>query len=158
MRSTTERASTAAAAVATTTASTVAATATAAAAAMAALTATACGQAVDAGACGVGLTASATAVAARLISARGKLIGHQRVDVTGQLIAIATGATVTARCILAGRAVVASVVKTTFWTGSVIATAFKARCFTTELSVASELTATFVAALTPAATLRTTPA
>ena len=154
MRSATERASAAAAAVAT--ATTVAATA--ATATMAALTATACGQAVDAGACGIGLTASATAVAARLISARGKLIGHQRVDVTGQLIAIATGATVTARCILAWRAVVASVVKTTFWTGSVIATAFKARCFTTELSVASELTATFAAALTPAATLRATPA
>ncbi len=151
MRSATERASTAAVAV---TATTVATTTTA----MAALTATACGQAVDAGACGIRLPARATAVAARLISARGKLIGHQRVDVAWQLIAIATGATVTARCILAGRAVVASVVKTTFWTGSVIATAFKARCFTTELSVASELTATFVAALTPAATLRTTPA
>ena len=152
MRSATERASTAAAAVATTTATTVAA------AAMAALTATACGQAVDAGACGIRLPARATAVAARLISARGKLIGHQRIDVTGQLIAIATGATVTARCILAGRAVVAPVVKTTFWAGSVIAAAFKARCFTTELSVTSELTATFAAALTPAATLRATPA
>ena len=151
MRSATERASTAAAAVATTTVAATTAT-------MAALTATACGQAVDAGACGIGLTASAAAVAARLISARGKLIGHQRIDVTGQLIAIATGATVTARCILAWRAVVAPVVKTTFWAGSVIAAAFKARCFTTELSVASELTATFAAALTPSATLRATPA
>ena len=126
---------------------------------MAALTATACGQAVDAGARRIRLTARTTAVAARLIAARGKLIGHQRVDVAWQLVAIATGATVTARCILAWRAVVAPVVKTTFWTWTVVATALKARCFTTELTVASELTAPFVAALTtPATTLRATPA
>ena len=54
-------------------------------------TAATASQAVNAGASWIGLTATATAVAARCALTR-KLIGHERVDVTWQLIT--TGAAV----------------------------------------------------------------
>jgi len=101
-----------------------------------ALAATACCQAVDAGACRVRLATRGVA-AARLIAARGKLVGHQRVDVAGQFVAIATRASLTAGWALAWGTVVASVVKAAFWAWAVVAVAFKTRGIATEFAIAT---------------------
>ena len=104
---TTTAASTAAAAI-TTSAPTTATTS--------ALAATTCRQAVDAGACRVGLTASATAAAARLVAARGKLIRHQRVDVARQFVAVTARAAISTGRVVARWALITTGVKTAFWT------------------------------------------
>jgi hypothetical protein len=131
MRSATERTS-----ATTTAAPTATATITTTTTTTSALAATASRQAVDAGACRVRLATGGVA-AARLIAARGKLVGHQRVDVARQFVAIATRATLTAGWALAWGTVVASVVKAAFWAWAVVAVAFKTRGIATEFAIAT---------------------
>jgi hypothetical protein len=107
---------------------------------MAALTATACGQAVDAGACGVWLTAAAVA-AAWLIPTRGKLVGHQGVDVAWQFIAIAAWAAIVTGYALARWTVVTAPIKATIRTWAVATAAFKAGAVAAVLALGSRLAA-----------------
>ena len=145
MQSATERAATTTAPAA----SAAVTTATATATATTALATAACRQAVDAGACRVGLTASTAAAAARLVAARGELVGHQGVDVARQFVAIATRTALCAGCALAGWAVV----EPTFWARAVVAVAVKTRRIATVVSVTTEFTASFIAPITTPAAL-----